>query len=63
MTQKELLYIEDIYNHENTIVLIIEDALKKLKDKSYNEILESHIKTHNLLIKKIEKLLSGESNE
>lgn len=62
MTQKELLYIEDIYNHENTIIKVIEDALKRLKTREFDDILSNQLKVHNNHIKKIKKLLSGEAN-
>ena len=62
MTQKELLYVEDIYNHENTLVKIIEDAMKRLKTKDFDIVLINELKTHNNHIKKIVKLLNGEAN-
>lgn len=63
MTQKELNYIEDIYNHECLIVSIINDAIERIDDDEYAELFEDQIETRNDLIKKMSKLLEGLSNE
>ncbi len=62
MTQKELLYIEDIYNHEKLFIKIAEHFKNELSDENYTNIIEDQIKEHNSLCKKLEKLLEGVSN-
>ena len=63
MTQKELLYVEDIYNHENLFIELAKKYEKQVKNEDYADILINCIKIHNTLVKKLEKLLSGEANE
>ena len=60
MSQKELLYVEDIYNHELLIINMINDVLTQVSDDKYVELLESHLKTHESLNKKLLKLVEGE---
>ena len=56
MTQKELLYVEDIYNHELLIINMINEVLSQIVDDKYVALLESHLKTHESLNKKLLKL-------
>lgn len=63
MTEKELLYVEDIYNHSNLLIEIANKYVTQVKCEDYSISLKNSIKTHKLLVKKIEKLLCGESNE
>lgn len=60
MSQKELLYVEDIYNHELLIINMINDVLTQVSDDKYVALLESHLKTHESLNKKLLKLVEGE---
>lgn len=62
MTQKELLHVEDIFNHEKLIIKVIEEETKKLKSRDYDDILSNQVKAHNNQLKKLEKLLCGEAN-
>lgn len=54
MSQKELNYIEDIYNHEILIINVLED-INTFLDDSYN--INNHIKEHKSLIKNLNKLM------
>lgn len=60
MSQKELLYVEDIYNHELLTINIICDLIDQIDDEKYISLLESHLKKHESLNKKLLKLLEGE---
>lgn len=60
MSQKELLYIEDVYNHELLIMNIIADLIEQIDDEKYISLLENHLKKHESLNKKILRLLEEE---
>ena len=60
MSQKELLYVEDVYNHELLIMNIIADLIKQIDDEKYISLLENHLKKHESLNKKILRLLEEE---
>ena len=60
MSQKELLYVEDIFNHEVLIINIIEEMLSKITDDKYISLFEAHLKEHENVKKKIIKLVEGE---
>ncbi len=62
MTQKELLYIEDIYNHETLLVNVLYDTMERIEDKDYENMFDKHIESLNTLMKKWEKLL-GDCHE
>ena len=46
MSQKELLYVEDVYNHELLIMNIIADLIEQIDDEKYISLLENHLKKH-----------------
>lgn len=60
MSQKELMYVEDIYNHELLIIEMINEVLSQISDDKYISLLESHLKKHESLNKKLLKLVEGE---
>ena len=60
MSQKELLYVEDVYNHELSIMNIIADLIEQIDDEKYISLLENHLKKHESLNKKILRLLEEE---
>lgn len=60
MSQKELLYVEDVYNHELLIMNIIADLIEQIDDEKYISLLENHLKKHESLNKKILRLLEEE---
>ncbi len=59
MSQKELNYIEDIYNHEMLIINVINNIGEEYDDEHYSSLLGDCLKTHEDLNKKIFKLLGG----
>lgn len=59
MSQKELNYLEDIYNHETLIINILNATMDRIEDEKYQGLIEEHIKKHSSLSKKITKLLEG----
>lgn len=63
MSQKELNYMEDIYNHECLIISILNDTIERIDDDSYAELFEDQIEKHTDLINKISKVLEGCCNE
>ncbi len=63
MTQKELLYVEDAIGHENNIICILEDSIRKLKDKDLISFLEKEQKKHKDMCKKLYKCLEDKANE
>ena len=46
MTQKELLYMEDAYNHEKYIVSIINETINLLEDNELISFLEDEKEKH-----------------
>jgi hypothetical protein len=63
MTQKELLYIEDAIGHESNIIAICEDIISKLKDESLINFLESEVKKHKSMKKKLMNMLEVKCDE
>ncbi len=63
MTQKELLYVEDAYNHENTVISNIQDYINCLQDEDLIDFMKKELKTHERIKKDILKLLEEETNE
>lgn len=59
MTQKELNYIEDLYNHEKLIMDVLTKEMDCLQEKSYITLFENHLKEHTSLLKQLEKELKG----
>lgn len=63
MTQKELLYVEDAVGHENTILKVCNDMLKKLEDDNLISFIESEIQIHKDTKKNLLEILEVKSNE
>ena len=63
MTQKELLYVEDAIGHEKNIISICESMIPILDDDTLINFLESEIKKHQNMEKKLTKLLEGMCDE
>ena len=58
MTEKELLYLEDAVEHENSIIKICEDLSMKLENNSLKDFINCQITNHedirnNVMIKKV----------
>ncbi len=62
MSQKELNYIEDIYNHEVLLVNVLYDTMENIDDEKYVNMFDKQIEGYNNLMKKFEKLL-GDCHE
>lgn len=62
MTQKELCYIEDIYNHELLVINMITDVISRLDDETYEDFLENQLEKHEKFIKDLDKLMECEIN-
>ena len=63
MTQKELLYIEDAYNHEKNIIEICNDISNRLDDPKLVNFIDDEIKKHETMKNKIYKLIESKTNE
>lgn len=59
MTQKELNYIEDVYNHELLLINILNNTVCEVDDEKYVSLLNDQIKIHESLNKKLIKLLEA----
>ena len=63
MTQKELLYVEDAYNHEKTVISNIQDYINCLQDEDLIDFMKKELKNHEKEKNDLEKLLEDEANE
>lgn len=61
MTQKELLYLEDAYNHEKSLATISETTSSYLEHDTLIQFLMEQSKKHELFAKKLKKKLEGEA--
>lgn len=59
MSQKELLYMEDAYNHEKLLLDIISCAKENIDDEKYVKLLEEQEKNHKDIMKDIVKFVGG----
>lgn len=59
MTQKELLYMEDIFNHEQLLIGTINKITTEIDNDNYISLLSDNLKKHEALSKKILKVLEG----
>ncbi|MDE5630708.1 MAG: hypothetical protein K2I70_03820 [Bacilli bacterium] len=59
MSQKELNYLEDIYNHELLMINIISKSMEEVSNDDYCSLLEDQLSNHENLNKKILKLLEA----
>ena len=63
MTQKELLYLEDAYNHEKNIIKILEETINYLQDNELVAFLKSELKKHTNMQEKLLNLMEDKANE
>lgn len=59
MSQKELNYIEDAYNHEKLLISILNNELECLESDEYIDMFKSHIECHENMMKRIRKYMEG----
>lgn len=63
MSQKELNYIEDIYNHQCLIKSILEDTIEYIDDEEYKKLFDDQTGSYISLNDKLVKLLEDVANE
>lgn len=61
MSQKELLYVEDAINHEQTIISMCNEALNTLEDESLITFMQKELKNHTTTHEKLLSLLEDNS--
>ena len=59
MTQKELLYLEDAYNHEKNII----DIYNNIEMEVVEDFMTKELKRHELMKNKIKKILEMKAND
>ena len=63
MTQKELLYLEDAINHEISIINILHDTIKNMKDKKLKDFLKKEESNHSITKERLLSVLKEKSHE
>ena len=63
MTQKELLYLEDAYKHENNITNSYYQMIEELDDEDLISFMEKEVKKHNTMKEKLLKFMEEKSDE
>ena len=63
MSQKELLYVEDSYNHEKVLISCINEIINNLSDEDLIDYMTSELKNHENNKKEIMKVLEEFDNE
>ena len=63
MTQKELAYVEDAIGHEESIIKICEESIKKIEDETLKEFLQNEVNTHTSIKERLLNLLEAKANE
>ncbi len=61
MSQKELNYLEDVYNHEKLIIQILNNSKDIIDDDNYLTMFENQIDRHSDLMSNLEKLMGDNS--
>lgn len=62
MTQKDLLYLEDAYEHEKIIIKLCNDFLSKISDEELAIFIEEQINSHTKVQNTIMSFLKEEEN-
>lgn len=57
MSQKELNYMEDVYNHEKLVIDVLKRDRDMIDDDNYIELFNNQIDKHTDLVTNIEKYL------
>ncbi len=63
MTQKELLYLEDAINHEISIINILHDTIKNMKDKKLKDFLKKEESNHSITKERLLSVLKEKTHE
>ena len=62
MTQKELSYLEDAINHEESIIKICNNAINSLEDENLINFMDNEANIHTRLLDNLMELLEEKSN-
>ena len=62
MTQKELSYLEDAINHEESIIKICNNTINNLEDENLINFMDNEVNTHTKLLDNLMELLEGKVN-
>ena len=63
MTQKELLYMEDAINHEQSIISICKDLINNLKDDNLISFIKKEIRKHTTMYELLIQTMEDSINE
>lgn len=63
MTQKELLYMEDAINHEQSIISICNDLINNLKDDNLISFIKKEIRKHTTMYELLIQTMEDSINE
>ena len=63
MTEKELLYMEDAYEHEKSIISILNDMVEKLSDNNLVSFINEQITNHENIKESLMNVLKENANE
>ena len=63
MTQKELLYLEDAYNHEQNILDVLNYSTEIIESDDLNDFLENEIRIHENMKNNIKMKMEEFTNE
>ncbi len=63
MTQKELLYLEDAYEHECNIIEVCMETMNMLEDEDLVSFVEKEIKKHEKMKKELYNKMEGLAND
>lgn len=62
MTQKELSYFEDAIGHEQNIIKILEESIKKIENEELINFMTNEYNKHNDILERLMNKLEGEAN-
>lgn len=63
MSQKELNYLEDVYNHEKLVIDILSSSKDVIDDDNYITLIDNQMDMHNDLVSDLEKLMGDVCGE
>ena len=62
MTEKELLYYEEATQHEESIIKILNDSIKRVESEEIKNFLEQELEIHTTLKENLISLLEEKVN-
>lgn len=57
MSQKELNYLEDVYNHEKLVINILTSSREVIDDDNYITLIDNQMSIHNDLVTDLDRLM------